>query len=356
MAARPRRTHRWRDHRPRPPGVGVVRARPVRPASSRLARAARSSRRRRWLARPAAAGRARPALPAAAPAAYSDPSSVTAENARSAAGPCPRFTATNRSASASRPGSVPSATTPDPARRAVAKHRPAEQRADPHGAPARECLDLASLCEDAVAQRVLRPTHRVQARRAEPPERTSEPVGDLVTEHAPVERQRRDRCRDGGVQQSFEADRRAPRRLPLEDRGPHRGLHAHEPHHDLVACPEPHALLRQGRRAPCACPTAAGCVGRSRPATPSRAERRPRRRTRRWSCGGSAAARPPLPPDEARGRDAHEHPRARVQGGGQRPRGLRARAERVEHVEGRRSPAPSPPPCRERATRSPRRR
>lgn len=30
MAARPRRTHRWSDHRPRPPGVGIVRAWPVR--------------------------------------------------------------------------------------------------------------------------------------------------------------------------------------------------------------------------------------------------------------------------------------------------------------------------------------
>ena len=171
----------------------------------RLPGAPTSPRRRRAPAWPRRRARARTRASAAAPAAYIEPSSVTRTKTRSACGPCPAFTSANRPASTRRRRGtmhdrVPIAQRPRRARRPTPPGRhPGRASCDerpggvtsPAAGQAPDGLDLALLRRRGRDAARLGAAERVQALRAERAERPFEPVLDLVTQQAAVERQRR---------------------------------------------------------------------------------------------------------------------------------------------------------------------
>ncbi len=131
MAARPRRSHGRRDHCTCAVGVGDVGPGAVdqllaTPCPRSHVVPAAGTRGLAWRGRPRTAN-----VPAAAPAAYSDPSSVMPANARSASTPCPRFTAANRSASACAARIGGERDVPDAGGGGGDRHAP-QQRAEPH--------------------------------------------------------------------------------------------------------------------------------------------------------------------------------------------------------------------------------
>src|SRR5215213_6413932 len=186
---------------------------------------------------------------AAAPAAYIDPSSVSVVNTRSACGPCPAFTASNTSRSASvilcvdvaaapTPHAVPNKPAPQMTRlRTMAAHDAGRVMTASPSRSFDHRLDGAQLRLGAPLERVLGAPDRGDAGGGEPSERPAEHVRDLVAQHASVVRELGDRGRDGGRQEPLELYDRAPRRLPLADETRDRRANTHERHRDLERNP-----------------------------------------------------------------------------------------------------------------------